>query len=419
MSVSIGLGSIARKDTSGMRRYFFERLLEANWMARLAFRAYGHPHLRPLVSRALVLRPLVRVLSAGLEIPPNVARIDVYNYSNERRALAAFRDGQDGARGFISYRWSLSGFLHGSAWLAGRLWNARKARQAFRVSLRAVKKRGFLVGGRQAEFLLLYAYFHDRLAKAGVRGKTFACSTESNPEVIAALLAARGLGNRTTYVDHGFLDKDLGIFFHDRLVLSSEALLGRIETRLLPGLRPTVGWARSRNETRGLRIPDFRAIRHVGIVCSIAMIRENYLRVVSECLAEFPAALISVKPHPNPAFTGSFFRKLPEHGRVRILPAKASLSEAAESWDFAIGGGTCAHLELLQAGIPSIYMDIDGYERDTKGFIGSGILAEARSASEIATLIPETYGSAGWRDRFSRFSEVPRGNDPQHQETSL
>jgi hypothetical protein len=409
MSMSIGLGSIARKDETALRRFFFDKLLETNRAARLAFRAYEHPVLRGIVSHALVLRPLVRVISARLEIPPNATLICVCNSSNERRALVMLRDGGD--RGWISYRWSVSGLIAGSAWLAGRLRNLRKARQAYRVSLRMVKRRGFLVGARQAEFALLYSYFYDRLGKKGVRGKTFACSTESNPEVIAATLAARRLGAPITYVDHGFLDRDLGIFFHDRLVLSCEALLSRVEAGLLPGLRPSIDWARSARESRGLRIPDFKSIRHVGIVGSLAMSRENYLRVVAECLVEFPSAVISVKPHPNPVFTGSFYSKLPEQSRVRVIPAKESLLKAAESWDFAIASGTCSHLELLRAGIPTIYMDIDGYERDPKGFIGSGILPEAHSASEIAARIQEKYGCAGWKDRFARFREAP-GADP-------
>lgn len=414
MSLAIGLGSIARKDRSDLRRFFFERLLEVNGMARLAFKAYERPSLRGIISHALVLRPLVSVISARIDIPPNATLISVYNTRNEHRALAGLR-APASARGWVSYRWSVIGFLEGLSWLAGRLWKFNKARQAYRVSRRLVRKGGFLVGGRQAEFLLLYSYFYERFGKQGVRGKEFASSTESNPEVIAPLLAARRLGAETTYVDHGFLDKDLGIFFHDRLVLSCEALWNRIEARVLPPLRPSIDWARPRSESLGLRVPDFSRIRHVGIVGSLAMSRDKYLRVVSDCLAEFPSALISVKPHPNPVITGSFYRKLPRQERVRILPATDDLLKAAQSWDFAIAGGTCAHLELLQAGIPTVYVDIDGYERDPKGFVDSGILPEARSASQIARLMPETYGNPGWSERFTRFSERSWINGEENQ----
>jgi hypothetical protein len=381
-----GLESIRKRDSSRFRKLLFARLQALNWRARLAHRAFLVPSLRPAVSAALVLYSLRRFFQLRLELGDG--DILVFHYPNEKRAVERALK----ASSSISYEG------RGEVlWLAVRELRAKKLAQWARVSMRLLRRNGFLVGARQTEFLALYGFFTRRFESQAIRSRTFLSASESNPEVIAATLAAKKAGNRLVYVAHSALERELGVFFHDEIRVPGAAYVNRVLPHLKEPARSRVVVSEpNRPPSPELRLPPTQ-VRTVGVACSIIVDPLRLESIVRQCLDAFPEARIVVRAHPNRSIE-TRSPHFPQDARVRVSERTAvTLAEEARDWDFAIAGNSSAHLDLLGLGVPTIHMNIDGIEGDLYDFIGSGLVPRAEEATDIFTRMTTLYSGPAWR----------------------
>lgn len=349
----LGLASIKKRDSSRFRRRLFSQLRSENFLLEVAHRGFASRYFNAPVSYALVLFSMRRFFQIRENFSESSREVSVFHYSNEKRAIEKLaRDSPDS----ISYGFQISRV----PLFAFKGFSFRKCFQWLRVSRGLLKKNGFLVGARQAEFILLYGYFCKLLQRKQIRGKKFCSSSESNPEVISALLAAKKMGNKTVFVNHSALESEQGIFFHDEVLI-----------------QPT--------EVKQLMTPNFSQVKRVGIACSVVSDGEKMRKAVQDCLDTFPNAEVVVRQHPNPTFKEISRAALPKSERLRVSSRRHSLpfSSEAGDWDFAIAGNSSAHLDLMGFGVPTVHMNIDGIDWDPYDFIGSGLVPSVEHACDI------------------------------------
>ena len=364
--LTLGLASIKKRDSSRFRRRLFAEILNENLAARVAHRMFLDSRLRPAISLALLIYSWRRLFQIRARIERHHEEVAVFHFANERRAIERFGPERVRRRGSISYR-----SIHPAAFsesvrflFFGGAFAAKKLLRSARVSMRLIEKNGFLIGARQAEFLALYGFYRNLFRRRGVRGRTFISSSEANPEIISAVLAAKSNGNKIIFINHSALEREQGIFFHDEVLISGS---DRIAAKRPPAP------------------PDFTKVKRIGIACSIIADRERLRKVVTECLRTFPGAEIVIRQHPNRTFRAVSKNALPKNSRVVVSSRSRQPGLEAQSaeWNFAIAGSSSVHLDLRVLGIPTVHMNIDGIDWDPYDFAGSGLVPSAENAGDI------------------------------------
>jgi hypothetical protein len=395
--IALGLTSIRKRDSSSTRRKLFSALVAEKRLVRAAYRAFQSRSLRPAVSLALLAYSLRRLFQIRFRL--SGPEIRIYHYLNERRAVERVSSGTSGAIWYGS--WPSPASL--------RFLSLGKARQWIRVSMRLLERNGFLIGARQAEFLLLYGFSARVFAAMEIRGRTFISASESNPEIIAVTLAARRSGNRTVFVNHNAVEREAGTFFHDEIRVPGVAFVEKIRANLargLPGPRFVVAGTPAPRPV--VRLPDFARVGRIGIVCSVIAKEGELRRAIESCLRAFPRAEVVVRPHPNRSIARLSRAELPEDPRVRLSSGPfVPVSIEGRSWDFAIVGNSSSHLELLAAGVPTIYLDLDGLDDDLFDFVSAGLVPGITGASldpgDLAARMSSVYAQERWAGIYARY----------------
>lgn len=396
--IALGLTSIRKRDSSSTRRKLFAALVAEKRLVRAAYRAFQSRRLKPWVSVALLAYSFRRLFQIRFRL--NGTEVRIFHYLNERRAVERISTGDSGAIWYGG--WPSLGNLRFT-------FSLRKTRQWARVSMRLLERNGFLIGARQAEFLLLYGYCARVLEAQGVRGRTFISASESNPEIIAVSLAARRNGNRTVFVNHNAMEREAGTFFHDEILVPGVAFAEKVRSnlaRVAPG--PNIIVSGSSGPRPVPRLPDFDRIERIGIVCSVITAPGGLRRTIETCLRAFPNAKILVRPHPNRSIARVASAELPPDPRVHLSKgAFAPLATEAGDWDFAIVGNSSSHLELLAAGVPTVYLDIDGLDDDLFEFVGQGLVPGISGGSldpkHLAARMTSVYARDRWAEIYARY----------------
>lgn len=350
----LGLKSISRKDSSQLRTLMFKRYQEkfvfGNWLR--------HTPVNLLV--VLVFFRFVFCLVRCSWKKSDEDHIWVGSYEVEQKALLRYCREKYLSFGSYSYhKFSLRNLF-----LIFKIpWANVKV---FRYAKKVRDRHGLLVLMRQVELIFHYSYHIKNLKNIKAE---YISSTESNPEIIGLMLAAAKRGAKTRYIPHGYLNKDLGIFFQNIIVAESENLKIRIQKNSLPGSLFEILPPINSIEKIIDNIPSTKTILVVG---SILPSVEDLLKAISFLEKIYPNAQIKYRPHPNELLKSSKVKQLEK--KLTGGFKKKSLEEDVEEASLVFGGETSCLLYALQKGKIAVHLKVDEIEYDQYGFVSAGLI---------------------------------------------
>lgn len=385
-NILVALRSIKKKDSSAFRTLLFTEYKKKYCLSQLSCAAYESPIFRSAIVVLLVIYSFRKIISVSLNQKEDSNEIYIYNYENEKRSiLHNFSNAKNANE--LTYAYSFENAIKNLKSLSLNLLDCFQIQKLIKLCLHLSKKNSFLVIARQIEFLLLYIFFKNLFKE-----KTFKevyISTESNPEVISAALAC--VGARINYTNHGFLNKDLGIFFHDRLFLDCRPL----KNRIIPYLQKPQAEIQIIKKTSKIFIQPKPSTKKILILCSLIVDINLLRKLIEEFRENLVDSEITVRFHPNKTF---FNRKLVNFCKSLKISVKwnESLKVQLSESTLVIAGETSAHLDALMQGVPSVYCKIDHFPKDHYGFISSQLIPEMKSINDLENSVQKFYSDPKW-----------------------
>ena len=385
----LGLKNIKMKDSSNHRGILFQNYINTSFLYRLILKnpLAQTDFYQNFISYLFSFYSLLNTLKVSFNLKSTSQYITIYEHNNEIRCIKA--------RLFDEY-FSSSGSITFSKrinlWVLGQFFsNFGFSLRLVKLSAKLIQKNGVLVGTRQGQFLFFYALTH----KIEMDSLPLIISTESNPNVIGIALAAQKKGHEVIYINHGFLDANLGLFFHNRIVAQGDALINRIKPLILS--HPIINNVGSYYPVLPLKIPISK-IQVVGIVLSLNPVESKLLNLIINIGKIHPDVRIEIRPHPNLIFSGQLTQKLRQNNKVSVLNPTDWLNFRNE-WDLAIAGNTSAHIDLIAKGIPCIGMSIDQNPDDMYGFYQDHFILKMDYHQHIQNDLNAFYNNMEWNQK--------------------
>lgn len=384
--ILIALQSIKKKDSSQFRTLLFTEYRKKYWLSELSYSAYKKEFLRPFIVLLIFIYCFRKILSISLNPKEKSNEIYIYNYANEKKSiLQNFPNAQYATE--LTYINEPTNIIRNLRRLLSYQINYSDILRLIKISLRLSKRNSFLVSARQIEFLLLYSFYKNIFRKSEF--KEIYISSESNPEIISAALACPS--GRINYTNHGFLNKDLGFFFHDRLILDSSPL----KDRIVPFLRNPSARIAIIEKKHGPRINLHFSTNHILILGSLIFDLNCFKKLIEECHSNLRGSKITVRFHPNKTFFDPLIFDYCQNLDLNVS-FKQSLKEQLAESSLVIAGETSAHLDALAQGVPVIYYQLDQFPRDHYGFISSHLVPEVKSLIDLKNCVQKFYSEPEW-----------------------
>lgn len=383
----LGLKSIKMKDSSKHRSILFQNYIDTSLLYKLILKnPFAQMRFyQKLISYIFSLYSLLNTLKISFDFKSDQQFITIYEHNNEIRCIRARLSAEQFSHsGFITFPkrinpWVLRQFID----------HIRFSFRIFRLSAKLIQKNGILIGTRQGQFLFFYSLTSKIKKLAAV---PLIISTESNPNVIGIALAAQKNGHKVIYVNHGFLDSDLGLFFHNQVVAQGDALIDRIKPFILSD--PAINNVGAYYPVQAMKVPVQR-IQVIGIVLSLNPIESKIINLVKQIGSIHPKVHIQIRPHPNLLFSRELTQKLKENSKISVLNPTDWL-DFDTNWDLAIAGNTSAHIDLIAKGIPCIGMNIDQNPEDIYGFYKNKFILKIDYHKEIHHDLNAFYHNEEW-----------------------
>lgn len=385
-NILVALGSIKKKDSSAFRALLFCEYRKKYRLAQLSSLTYAISIFRPFVVFFLIIYSFRKVISVSFLQKKNSNELYVYNYENEKKSiLHNFSKAKNANE--LTYSYSFRNLFRSLKSLFFARLDWARLLKIIKLCFHLSKKNSFLVTARQIEFLLLYAFFKNFFKKENF--KEVYISTESNPEVISVALAC--VGARVNYTNHGFLNKDLGIFFHDRLLLDCRSLKNRIIPHLL---RPHTDIQIIQKRHQIFKKPE-SSTKKILILGSLIPDIGLMQKLIEDFRENLVDSDITVRFHPNKTFYNHQLLELSELLKIKVKWDESLKLQLSES-TLVIAGETSAHLEALMQGVPSVYCKLDHFPRDHYGFISSQLIPEMKSVGDLEKSVQKFYSDPKW-----------------------
>lgn len=393
----LGLKSIKMKDSSKHRGILFQNYIDTSLLYKLILKnPFAQTRFyQKLISYLFSLYSLLNTLKVSFDFKSDQQFITVYEHYNEIRCIKARLSAEQFSHsGFITFpkkinSWALKQFI-GHIGFSFRI---------FRLSAKLIQKNGILIGTRQGQFLFFYSLTSKIKNLASV---PLIISTESNPNVIGIALAAQKNGHKVIYINHGFLDSDLGLFFHNQVVAQGDALIDRIRPFIFSN--PILSNVGAYYPVQALKVPVPK-IQVVGIVLSLNPVESKIINLIKQIGSIHPEVRIEIRPHPNLIFSSELTLNLKENSKISVLNPTDWLHFHTE-WDLAIAGNTSAHIDLIAKGIPCIGMNIDQNPEDIYGFYKNQFILKVDYHNDIHHDLNAFYDNEEWNHKKSAY--LPR-----------
>jgi len=278
--------------------------------------------------------------------------------------------------------------------------------RAFRV-IRTVNTRyGFLVSCRTACALAWYA--RGKTLLGAHRPGAVLVSSDSNPEEVGFVAAARALAIPQVFVSHAYptpysppLDFTLSILEGEAAFeacwrkgpIAGHVLLAGIDGESAP-LDP-----------RRFERPN----PVIGIFTPKALSWPRLALVIEDCCRYFRARQVVVRWHPSMLEPPRLGRSVGDLSGIVECPAGASLVETARQCDWVVADeNSNVHLPVLKLGIPTIAVRNLGLypesRSDLYGFIAAGIVFPAvERIRDVQPDVLAAFFSDCWTARFRRY----------------
>ena len=275
-----------------------------------------------------------------------------------------------------------------------------------RIIRRIDRQHGFLVSCRAAAAMASYTRGLDMLGAR--RPRAVLVSSDSNPEEVGFVAAARTLGIPQVFVSHAYptplsppLDFTLSI-------LEGEAA---VEARRRKGpIRGDVLLAGVEGESARLDPSRFeRPNPVIGIFTSKALSWPTLSSIIDDCRRHLGASRIVIRWHPSMIEHPRLASALHDMTGVVESPRSARLTDVARECDWVIADeNSNVHLPVLKLGIPTVAVKHLGVYPETRadqyGFAASGVIfPPVTSIREVQPDALMSFFSNGWQARFERY----------------
>jgi hypothetical protein len=295
--------------------------------------------------------------------------------------------------------------------------------RTFRV-VRAVDRRhGFLVACRVASALAWYA--RTKAILDARRPDAVLVSSDSNPEEVGFVAAARALDIPTVFVSHAYptplsppLDFSLSILEGEAAVrarrrkgpIKGEILLAGLEGDSAP------------IDPRRFESPH----PVIGIFTPKAVSWPTLAAVISDCRRHFHVSRIVIRWHPSMLEPPRLVHVLDDVSGIVESPGTATLPDVARECDWVIADeNSGVHLPVLKLGIPTVAIRNLGLypnsRSDLYGFGASKVVFPAVSSlRDVHADAIAAFFSEGWRSRFEQYDasylrpQMVIGNEVRH-----
>ena len=395
------LRTVIRADSDPARQALFANLMRSSMGVRLVCGLYA----RLGATSAALLVSCYGVLSCLRVSPPRARHarvIAIAGHENARRQVAE----TIAWIGAADCDWMRAAVTPTSVLTAiTTATPIRQLRSAFRIVRRLDRRHGFLVACRAAGALAWYA--RARRILGARRPGAVLVSSDSNPEEVGLVAAARGLSIPQVFVSHAYptplsppLDFSLSI-------LEGEAA---VEARRRKGpIGGAVLLAGIGGESAPLDSDRFRRLRPViGIFTPKAISWPTFAAIVDDCRRHFDARQVVIRWHPSMLEGVRLGDVLDDLSRVVESPRHAALGDVATQCDWVVADqNSNVHLPVLKLGIPTVAVRRLGLypesRADMYGFAADGIVfPPVESIRDVRADALVAFFSE-WPARFRRY----------------
>jgi hypothetical protein len=305
-------------------------------------------------------------------------------------------------------KWGRESFLSVSSKNDSRphLLTRRGMTAAFRITRAIDRRHGFLVACRTAAAMAWYARAR---AILGVhRPGAVLVSSDSNPEEIGFVAAARALAIPQVFVSHAYPTPYAPPLDFTLSILEGAAA---VEARRRKGpIRGEVLLAGIDGESAPMDASRFaRPSPVIGVFPPKAIAWPTLAGVIDDCRRHFGAGRIVIRWHPSMLEPPRLGGVLDDVAGIVESPRDATLVEAARQCDWVVADeNSNVHLPVLKLGIPTIAIRRLGLyphsRSDLYGFIAAGVVFAATARlSDVEPAALAAFFSDCWEVRFREY----------------
>lgn len=278
--------------------------------------------------------------------------------------------------------------------------------QGLRITRAIDRRHGFLVACRTAAAMAWYARAR---AVLGVhRPGAVLVSSDSNPEEIGFVAAARALAIPQVFVSHAYPTPYAPPLDFTLSILEGAAA---VEAHRRKGpIRGDVLLAGIDGESAPMDVSRFaRPTPVVGVFTPKAIAWPTLAGVIDDCRRQFGAGRIVIRWHPSMLERPRLAGVLDDVAGVVESPRDASLVETARQCDWVVADeNSNVHLPVLKLGIPTIAVRRLGLYPDSRsdlyGFIAAGVVFAANARlSDVEPAALTAFFSECWEARFREY----------------
>ena len=395
------LRMVIRADSDPARQALFANLMQARLLVRVVFSL--HSWIEGTAASAWLIAGYGLATLLRIVPPAGQARVlTVARHANARRQVARIVDWVGGADcAAVETGASLP-----AAWSGWRMLAARRITRIVRLLGIIEARHGFLVGCRVAVALAWYAR-SSAILDATPPGAVLV-SSDSNPEEVGFVGAARVRGIPTVFVSHAYptpltppLDFSLSILEGEAAVRARREkgpILGEV---LLAGVE---------GESAPLDPQRFRLPRPViGIFTPKAVSWPTLASLIDDCRRHYHPRQVVIRWHPSMLEEPHLHYVLHDRGAVVESPRGAPLADVARQCDWVIADeNSNVHLPVLKLGIPTVAVRHLGIYPDSRadqyGFVAHGvILPPLHSIRDVHADDLAAFFDDGWAQRFHEY----------------
>ena len=408
--------TVIRADSDPARQALFANLTQARLPVRFACAL--HARLRDRWGSTFVIGGygLIAYLRVASARPRGVRVLAVAQHENARRQVARVFEWLGPAEcGMV--RSDLGTLATPSALVRlAALVRHGRVRRVLRLARAIDRRHGLLVATRVIGAIAWYARTRTILRED--RPGAVLVSSDSNPEELGLVAAARTLDIPQVFVSHAYptpfsppLDFTLSILEGEAAVEARQRkgpIRGRI---LLAGI-----------EGDSVPLDPQRLSRRapvIGIFTPKAVSWPTLATLVNDCRRHLGASRVVIRWHPSMLQRPRLADWVTDRSGIVESSRALPIAEVARQCDWVIADvNSNVHLEVLKLGIPTVaIMDLGLYpasHSDMYGFVANGIVFP--SVTSIREIQPEAFRAFfgdGWSRRFERYdvSYLRSGND--------
>jgi hypothetical protein len=278
--------------------------------------------------------------------------------------------------------------------------------KTLRLARRIDSRHGLLVSCRATRAIVWYACTRTILEQA--RPGAVLVASDSNPEELGFVAAARTLGIPQVFVSHAYptpfsppLDFTLSILEGDAAV-AARRRRGPIKGAVL--LAGIEGDSVPLDATRFARTNPV-----IGIFPPKAVGWRTLAAIVDDCRRHFAAKRIIIRWHPSMLERPRLEEHVGDVSDIVIASSTVPVSEVARECDWVVADeNSNVHLPVLKLGVPTIAVRRLGLyppsRADLYGFIRTGVVFPAvDSVCDVRPEALDAFFSAEWSQRFQTY----------------